>query len=289
VTDRLCVAVASGKGGTGKTTLAVNLALAAGAPVDLLDCDVEEPNADLFLGVRFDGSAPVTIPVPEVDKQRCTACGACGELCRYSAIVSLGSTPILFPQLCHGCGGCRRVCPADAIREVSRPIGEVQWGRRGAVRFAHGRLTIGEATAPPVIRAVKRALPQGEQPALTLIDAPPGTSCPVIEALRGADFVLLVTEPTPFGLHDLTLAVEMVRKLGLPSGVVINRDGIGDWRVATYCRAEGIPILLRIPEDRRIAQTYSRGEPVVEALPEYRERFAALHDDLRKHAEHAGA
>jgi len=308
------VAIASGKGGTGKTTLAVNLALVVPGPVRLLDCDVEEPNAHLFLGVRIEGREPVGIPVPEVDEERCTACGACGEICQYSAIVALKTKPILFPQLCHGCGGCQRVCPTGAIREVLRPIGELEWGRRGDLLFAHGRLNVGEAMAPPVIRAVKRwgrppasveaglaktpftqvqpagtggGEPRAESPAMTLIDVPPGTSCPVIEAVRGSDFVLLVTEPTPFGLHDLRLAVELVRRLDLPCGVVINRDGIGDDGVEQYCLAEEIPILQRIPDDRRVAHAYSRGEAIVEALPEYREQFSALYAALKEYDRHA--
>lgn len=285
------VAVASGKGGTGKTTVAVNLALAAPEPVRLLDCDVEEPNAHIFLQAHLEGRETVGLPVPEVDEELCTACGACGEICQYSAIVALRSKPLVFPQLCHGCGGCRRVCPTGAIREVPRPVGELEWGRRDHVDFVHGRLNIGEAMAPPVIRAVKRWGAGRQPPAgtagMTLIDAPPGTSCPVIEAVRDSDYVLLVTEPTPFGLHDLRLAVAMIRRLDLPFGVIVNREGIGDARVEEFCAQEAIPILLEIPDDRRIAEAYSRGAAMVEALPEYRERFAVLYTTLKEADRHA--
>ena len=221
------VAIASGKGGTGKTTVATNLAVtaaASGREVQVLDCDVEAPNAHLFLKPEIERSEAVSVPVPEVDEEKCTACGECGRICQYSAIVSLKTKPLVFPELCHGCGGCALVCPEGAITEGLREVGVVEEGSAGGVRFAGGKLRIGEAMAPPLIRAVKeRALDD----ALVIVDAPPGTSCPVIEAVRGADFVLLVTEPTPFGLNDLAIAVDTVRKLGLPFAVVVNRAGLG--------------------------------------------------------------
>jgi len=278
----MTVAVASGKGGTGKTTVAVNLALTLGGPVELLDCDVEEPNAHLFLRPRWTSKRSVSVPVPEVDERLCTACGACGSACRFHAIVSLKTVPLVFPELCHGCGACALACPTGAIREIPREVGVLERGvleRAGGetLRFVHGRLKVGVAMSGPLIRAVK-----GEAgcEGLTLIDAPPGTSCPVVAAVRGSDFVLLVTEPTPFGLNDLRLAVEMVRSLGLRFGVVINRADSGDEEVRRYCASQGVPVLLEIPEDRRVAAAYSRGEPAVVALPGMRALFRGLGEQL---------
>jgi len=273
----MTVAVASGKGGTGKTTVAVNLALSLEEPVELLDCDVEEPNAHLFLQPRWISTRTVSVPVPQVDEKLCTACGACGSACRFHAIVSLKTQPLVFPELCHGCGACVLACPAGAIREVPREVGVVERGRRGEIRFVHGRLKVGEAMSGPLIRAVRSEA--GPSP-ITLIDAPPGTSCPVVAAVRGSDFVVLVTEPTPFGLNDLRLAVEMVRTLGLPFGVVINRSDIGNDAVRRYCASEAVPLLIEIPEDRRVAEAYSRGQAAVTVLPQLRAVFRELYDRL---------
>jgi MinD superfamily P-loop ATPase len=269
----MILAIASGKGGTGKTTVAVNAARAFGSEVLLLDCDVEEPNAHLFLPGRVDAAETVSIPVPQVDESLCDGCGECGAFCEYHAIVSFGTLPLVFPEMCHGCGGCTMVCPPKAIREVERRIGTVETIQAGNITLIQGRLDVGVAMAPPLIRAVKTRL-KCDLPAI--LDAPPGTSCPVIATIRDVDFVVLVTEPTPFGLHDLKLAVETVRELGIPFGVVINRVGVGDDRVHAYCGAENIPVLLEIPDDRRIAEVYSRGELIVEALPEYRGLFRGL-------------
>jgi MinD superfamily P-loop ATPase len=269
----MTLAVASGKGGTGKTTVAVNLARVLDAPVQLFDCDVEEPNAHLFLKGTAQGEEVVTIPVPVVDESKCDACGECSRFCAYHALVSFGTRPLFFPEMCHGCGGCTRVCPRQAITEQGRRIGVVETTRSGDITLSTGRLDVGVAMAPPLIRAVKtRRL--GGLPAI--LDAPPGTSCPVITSLNDADAVVLVTEPTPFGLNDLKLAVEMVRALKIPFGVVINRVGVGDDRVHTFCREQNVPILCEIPDDRRIAEAYSRGELVVDALPEFRGLFQEL-------------
>jgi MinD superfamily P-loop ATPase len=271
--DAMILAIASGKGGTGKTTVAVNLARAFARPLQLLDCDVEEPNDHLFLPGTGKREEPVTIPVPEVDESLCDGCGECSRFCAYHAIVSYGAKALVFADMCHGCGGCAKVCPRQAIREVPRRIGMIESRQSGNITLVQGRLDVGSAMAPPLIRAVKERLCP-DLPAI--LDAPPGTSCPVIVTVRGADFIMLVTEPTPFGLHDLKLAIDMVRELGIPFGVVVNRAGSGDDRVHVFCRRENVPLLAEIPDDRRIAEAYSRGELVVEALPEYRDLFAAL-------------
>ncbi len=267
------LAVASGKGGTGKTTVSVNLARTLDRAVHLLDCDVEEPNAHLFLKGRMTGEKIVGIAVPQVDETLCDGCGACGKFCQYHAIVSFGTAPLLFPELCHSCGGCAKVCPQKAIGEIDKRIGVVETLQAGNITLIQGRLDVGVAMAPPLIRAVKDCLQEDQ---ISILDAPPGTSCPVISTLREVDQVLLVTEPTPFGLNDLKLAVEMVRELGIPFGVVVNRMGSGDNRTHDFCQKEGIPILLEIPDDRRIAEAYSRGELMVDALPEYRGLFQGL-------------
>ena len=269
--------IVCGVTGTGKTTVAVGMALSAPRPVQLLDCDVEEPICHIFLSPVVERRESVGIPVPVVDEEKCTACGECGRICQYSAIVSLKTKPLVFPELCHGCGGCAKVCPAEAITEVEREIGIVEIGGRDGVAFVQGRLNVGHPMSPPLNRSVKgHAAGDG----LTIVDCPPGTSCPVVTAVRGSDFVLLVTEPTPFGLYDLKLAVETMRELGLPFGVVLNRADAGDERVDRYCLTEGIAVLLRIADDRRIAEAYSRGESVLQARPGLREAFAELHVEI---------
>ena len=274
----LNLAIASGKGGTGKTTVATNLAYSAEGQVCLLDCDVEEPNAHIFMRPEISSREAVSVPVPQVNESLCTACGKCGEICRFSAIVAFKTKPLVFTELCHGCGGCALVCPVGAISEVPREIGCIERGSAGRVEFVHGRLNVGEAMSPPLIRAVKKRL---RRDSLNIIDAPPGTSCPAIEAVRGVDYVVLVTEPTPFGLNDLKLAVETVRELGLAHGVVINRAGLGDARVNEYCLAEGVAVLAEIPDDRRIAEAYSRGQCIVDVLPEFRGTFSHILDRVQ--------
>ena len=267
------IAIASGKGGTGKTTIAVNLALSITEPVRLLDCDVEEPNCHIFLKPDLRYRERLGVPVPVVDAKKCDGCGKCAEICQFNAIAALKTTPLLFPELCHGCGGCKLVCPTGAVSEGSRGIGVLEKGKAGAMEFVHGRLRVGEAMSPPLIRAVKKhATPDR----INIIDSPPGTSCPVVAVLKDSDYAILVTEPTPFGLNDLVLAVETARRIGIPFGVVINRADVGDERVRTYCHDEAIDILAEIPDDRRIAEAYSRGQTIVEALPEMTGVFEAL-------------
>ncbi len=262
------VAIASGKGGTGKTTVATNLAATAardGLQVHLIDCDVEEPNCHLFVQPEFQRRETVTVPVPVIDEERCNNCGECAEICQFNALACLSDSVMTFPELCHSCGGCWLICPEKAIGQGDREIGVLEEGRASGFGFTYGRLKIGEARVPPLIDRV-RAESNGSP--LTIVDAPPGTSCPAIAAIRGSDFVLLVTEPTPFGLHDLTLAVATVRRLDHPFGVVINCEGIGDDRVCRYCRDEAIPLLGGIPHDRRIAEAYAAGILAVAAVPD---------------------
>jgi len=276
------IAIASGKGGTGKTTIATNLAYTIaqmGRQVQYLDCDVEEPNGHIFLKPEIESSEDVTVGVPQVDMDKCTGCGKCGKLCQYSAIVSLKETVLTFEQLCHSCGGCMLVCPEKAISEKQKVIGFLDQGNSGDVNFVQGRLQIGDVRSPALIKCVKQKINGYE---VSIIDAPPGTSCPVIEAVKGVDFVLLVTEPTPFGLNDLRLAVEMIQQLKLPFSIVINRSDIGDDRVHRYCQNEGINIMMELPDDRRIAEAYSVGKMIVDVLPDYKKDFAGLYEGVSK-------
>lgn len=273
----MIISVASGKGGTGKTTIATNLAFSIDADVQLLDCDVEEPNAHLFIQPTFNKTETVFTPVPEVDEKKCNLCGKCGEICQFRAIVVIGDTVLPFPELCHSCGGCIEVCSEGAITETGRELGMIRKGYRNGIEFIHGELRVGEAMSPPLIRRVREYTRADK---LTIIDAPPGISCPVIASMKDTDFVLLVTEPTPFGLYDLKLAVGAVKLLNIPSGLVINRSDIGDDKVYTYAGEAGLPILMEIPFDRRIAEAYSRGEMIVEAMPEFKEKFLELYQDI---------
>ncbi len=274
----MIISVASGKGGTGKTTVATNLACALETSVQLLDCDVEEPNAHLFMKPDLQSSRTVYAMVPEVDMQKCSSCGSCAEICRFSAITVVGRTVLTFPELCHGCGGCMEVCPEQAISEGGRELGVVESGISGNVKFSHGLLRIGEAMSPPLIRKVREETAvKGD----TIIDAPPGTSCPVITAMRGADFILLVTEPTPFGLHDLKLAVDAVHVLDIPCGLVINRSDLGDRSVHEYAQQKGVPVLMEIPFDRDIAMAYSQGRMLIETQPHWRRKFVGLHEKIQ--------
>jgi MinD superfamily P-loop ATPase len=274
------IAVASGKGGTGKTIIATSLACSIarmGKTAQYLDCDVEEPNGHIFLKPDIKETQKVTVGVPEVDTELCNGCGKCGQLCQYSAIVCLKDKPLVFEQLCHSCGGCELVCPTGAIKEKQIEIGVVDLGIASDVKFGQGRLRIGDVRSPALIKKVKE---NAANNGTVIIDVPPGTSCPVVEAVKETDFVLLVTEPTPFGLNDLELAVKMVRQLKLSFAVAINRCDIGDARVVRYCEQQGIEILLEIPNERLIAEAYSRGIKMIDALPGYEEKLLQLYDKI---------
>jgi MinD superfamily P-loop ATPase len=275
----MIISIASGKGGTGKTTVAVNLALSL-QNVQILDCDVEEPNVHIFLKPKIIGEKKAVIPVPEIDEEKCDYCGKCREVCAYHAIAVVPANDgkkgsvLIFPHLCHGCGACSLLCPKGAIKEIDKEIGVVETGEKENMLFVHGRLNVGEAMSPPVIRQAKKYINWSKT---VIIDAPPGTSCPVITAVKGSDFCVLVTEPTPFGLNDLILAVEVLRKIEIPFGVVINRADIGDGKVEDYCEAENIPILMKIPFSKEIAVSYSEGVPIVERDSSYQDKFINLY------------
>jgi MinD superfamily P-loop ATPase len=273
------LAVASGKGGTGKTTVSTNLArmLSRNHPVQYVDCDVEEPNGHLFLNPLISETIKTESLVPCIDESACTHCGECSTFCAYNAIAALGKTTLVFPELCHSCGGCRLVCSARAISEVSKDIGVVRIGTSGELKFADGTLNVGQAQSPPLIRELKKHIIEDH---IAIIDAPPGTSCPVVTSLRNTDLVVMVAEPTPFGLNDLELAVDMVRELNIPFGVIINRCDMGDERVDIYCTEQSIPIWGRIPNDIRIAKNYSRGVMAVDVLPDIAVLFGEIADRI---------
>jgi MinD superfamily P-loop ATPase len=268
----LIITVASGKGGTGKTTVAVNLALSIGS-TNLLDCDVEEPNVHTLLLPTNLQTSSVTVLTPSVDQDKCTLCGKCAEFCQFNAIFVGKTKTMIYNEMCHSCGGCKLVCPEDAINEVERPIGRIHQSSIGDTRLVYGELSIGEPIATTLIKRVKD---QVNPNAINILDAPPGTACPVIETMRDSDFLVLVTEPTPFGLHDLSMAVDVVKELNIPFGVIINRAGIGDEGVTEYCRKNDIQILMEIPFNRTIAELYSRGIPFIQEMPEWRNRFNDL-------------
>ena len=277
----MIISIASGKGGTGKTTIATNLAVALGTDVNLLDCDVEEPNDHIFIQPTITHTETVSLKVPQVDMNKCSLCGKCQEICQFQAIAVVGTTVLTFPELCHSCGGCMEVCPENAITEIDREMGIFEAGTRNGVAFAYGQLFVGQVMAVPVIERVRAAVQLDKE---NIIDAPPGTSCPVISSVKNTDFVILVTEPTPFGLNDLKLAVGMVKILAIPHGIVINRSDLGDEKVKEYAKEENIPILMEIPFDRQIAETYSKGKLLVEELPDWKEKFIHLYEDVVDYA-----
>jgi MinD superfamily P-loop ATPase len=274
----MIVSVASGKGGTGKTSVAVNMALSVGN-VQLLDCDVEEPNAHLLLHPNIHRTEPVYTLVPFINEEVCDYCGKCAEFCQFNALFVSSEKILVFPELCSSCGGCTLVCPRKAITEKKRRIGTLKFGAVGDLALVYGELDVGEPMAVPVIKAVKKQIEKSKN---VIIDAPVGTSCPVIETVRDSDFCVLVTEPTPFGLHDLKITVQVLRRLKVSFAVVVNRAGIGDKEVYTYCKEENIPILLEIPYQRKIAELYSKGVPFSLEMPEWKEKFQTLFSEIRR-------
>ncbi|HLV31318.1 MAG TPA: ATP-binding protein [Chitinispirillaceae bacterium] len=276
------ISIASGKGGTGKTTISTNLAYyLAGRNVSVRyhDCDVEEPNGHLFLKPEITKKHPAFISVPLIDENRCTGCGKCVQLCEYNALARLGKTVMVFAELCHGCGGCTLICPQNAITEHEKEIGFVETGNSGKIGFVHGRLNIGEAMSPPLIRSV---LGKMDNNFVNIIDAPPGTSCPVIASVKNTDFIVLITEPTPFGLNDLNLAIEMTREIGIPCGVLINRADEKSDTAREFCKQKNVSILAEIPDDRSIAEAYSKGEMIIDAVPQLQSVFAQLWEAIQK-------
>ena len=274
----MILSVASGKGGTGKTTVSTNLALSIGN-AQFLDCDVEEPNANIFINAKIKEREDVSVSIPKIDKEKCDYCGKCSEFCAYNALAVVSKTVLVFPELCHSCGGCEIVCPNDAVNWDKRIVGKIEHGQADGIDFYHGLLNVGEMQAIPVIKALKRKVDKNKD---VIIDVPPGTSCPVIESITGSDYCILVTEPTPFGFNDLKLAVEVVKHLNIPFGVIINRDGIGDKKVELYCRNENMPILLKIPEKKTIANLYSKGIALVKKSYEWREIFYSIFTMIKK-------
>jgi len=275
----MIITVASGKGGTGKTLIATSLALALEENVQFLDCDVEEPNAHIFLKPKIMKTEKVFVLVPEVDYSKCNFCGQCAKVCEFNALVVASDKVLVFPQLCHSCGACSTLCPKQAIKEVPREIGEIIIGQSGKIDFFSGLLNIGEAKPVPLISSVKENV---DSQKTVIIDASPGTSCPMVEALKGSDYCILVTEATPFGLADLKLAVATVKKMGIRAGIVVNKDHRDFTEVDKFCREAHLPILLKILEDIKIAQGYSIGRPLVEIIPEYKNEFKKLFERIKK-------
>lgn len=280
------IAVASGKGGTGKTTVSASLAWVWQNSLVAMDLDVEEPNLHLFLKPEIAGRKKAVLEIPVADESKCNACGACSEICQFKAISVLGDVLLVFPEMCHGCGGCLAVCPEGALSPGERELGEVSWGRAGKIEFLMGRLRVGEAMSPPLMRVVREQLKEmlAQRSADVIVDAPPGVSCPAVNAVMESDIILLVTEPTPFGFYDLKLAYEAFLPLGKAMLVVVNRAGVGDRSVYDYCEEVGLPIVAEIPYDRAVAETYSRGQVLAAASEWHKVLFQELAQKITSQA-----
>ena len=277
------IAVTSGKGGTGKTTVATSLALSLAGEQDVafVDCDVEAPNAHIFLHPVLSEQQDAVISIPEVNADACTLCGKCVEVCQFHALAKIGSSILTFPQLCHGCGSCTWNCPVGAITEIPNPIGKLESGTTpDGMPFSHGILKISEPMATPIIRQLKRIAFRPDNEVITILDSPPGASCSVVETLRGMDFALLVTEPTPFGLHDLKQITGILDDFNIPTGVVINRDGIGDTLTDDFLAQQNIPVLMRIPFSLEIAAGLSAGTPLIVINPTLRQDFLDVYTHI---------
>lgn len=276
------VAIASGKGGTGKTTVSASLATLWQGPLIAVDLDVEEPNLHLFLKPDIHGEEKAHIEVPVADEEKCNLCRACADLCQFKAISVLANVLLVVPEMCHGCGGCLAICPENALSPGQRELGEILWGTAGSTGFLMGRLRVGEAMSPPLMRQVKARLDVlvEKEKADVVIDAPPGVSCPAVNAVMDADVIVLVTEPTPFGIYDLGLAYEAFLPLGKPMGVVINRAGLGEDTVYDFCRSRRLPIWAEIPFSLEIARAYANGQIVAQVSPELQSAFADLSQNI---------
>ena len=274
----MIISVTSGKGGTGKTTIATNLALSIG-DVQFFDCDVEEPNSNIFLNAKINKTEDVSVIYPEIDKTKCDFCGKCSEFCQYNALAVVASNILVFPELCHSCGGCEIVCPKNAINWTKRNIGKIEYGSLNKIDLYQGILNVGELQAVPVLNCLKEKI---DKKRTVILDSPPGTSCPVIKSIENSDFCILVTEPTPFGLHDLKLAINVVKNMKIPFGVIINRDGIGNNDVETFCHDNNIPILLKVPHSDSIAHLYSKGIPFVSDSNEWHLLFLEVFEKIKE-------
>jgi len=277
----MIISVASGKGGTGKTTVATNLALSLGK-LQFIDCDVEEPNANIFFKAEIKEREDVKVEIPEIDKEKCNYCGKCSEFCAYNALAVVPSDVLVFTELCHSCGGCSLVCPQNAVNWMEKTVGKIEHGFTNGIDFYHGLLNVGEIQAIPVIKALKKKI---DREKTVILDAPPGTSCPVVETVGRSDYCILVTEPTPFGFHDLKLAIDVVKHIGIPFGVIINRDGVGNKKVELFCQHEKIPLIMKIPQSEKIAQLYSNGVAFVNEMDNWCDKFKKLFKNITEEVE----